>query len=476
MQNVILFGAGFYGKGAYDRLKNKFNIMFYIDNNHALWGEKVNGLDVKSIECLNDFEAEEAKIVICTKSYPQIAMQLSTMGIDEYYIFLEGFLYHTDKYESMMPIEIESCSYYKNIDDKKSILYVQNASCIRTHKIALAVKNMGYKVYLAYSTNSPLQSNSEYANIYDGIFPIISMESLIDFVNKSDFKYVHSSNEPDFLTVLLTRTNKTIIHDCHDLSSAYKSMTPEEMELERLANVESDGVIYTTEGIRQEALRKFNIEKEKTFVLENLITEELEPTEIKEKKSKMDGKLHCVYEGGVIGNDSESHRYFEKIWYKIADSGIVVHFYTNYDLEYCRYLESLHPNIHYEGNRTSKELANELTQYDVGLCILNVTPKNRQYLEFASPNKIQEYVNAGIPVAVGDIESQREFVETNLFGSAVDMKGDLKTQITEISQINISKGVLREKGFTLESRIPQLLQFYNECSQRKKDDEKSFDF
>ena len=97
-----------------------------------------------------------------------------------------------------------------------------------------------------------------------------------------------------------------------------------------------------------------------------------------------------------------------------------------------------------------------------------MTPKNRQYLEFASPNKIQEYVNAGIPVAVGDIESQREFVETNLFGSAVDMKGDLNTQITEISKINISKGVLREKGFTLESRIPQLLQFYNECSQRKK--------
>ena len=312
---------------------------------------------------------------------------------------------------------------------------------------------------MAYLTASPDQINNEYVSIYDDIIPINSLESLEYLVNNNDFIYVHSSNEPDFLTMLLTKTNKIVIHDCHDLSSAYKKMTPVEITMEYIANKKSSGIIYTSEGIRNVAVKKFNIPKEKTFVLENLISEELKPNKYLQKLQKDDNEIHCVYEGGVVPNDKESHRYFEVIFKKIAESGAHMHFYTNCDVKYCKFLEGLHPNIHYEGNHSSKELAYKMTQYDVGVCVLNVTDKNRQYLEFASPNKIQEYVNAGIPIAVGDVQSQIDFVESNGFGKYIDMDGDILEQMKDIAKIKIEEDALIKRRLTLESKIPKLVEF-----------------
>lgn len=266
MDKCIIFGCGNIGTAAYRKLIDIYEIVGWCDNNQLLWGKEKDGVMILSPEDMKSkCKKENISVIIAIKNHEGVIKQIHDMDISQVMIFQDGFLYLIDDAGCKIPKTTDMS--IDNLNVTGSILFVQTEACIRTHKIALAVKKTGHKVYLAYLTSSPFQSNSEYANIYDDIFPINSMESFIEFVNKSDFKYVHSSNEPDFLTVLLTRTNKTIIHDCHDLSSAYKSMTPEEMELERLANVESDGVIYTTEGIRQEALRKFDIEREKTFVL-----------------------------------------------------------------------------------------------------------------------------------------------------------------------------------------------------------------
>ena len=273
------------------------------------------------------------------------------------------------------------------------ILFVQNTPCIRTNKIASAIKKEGNTVDLVYTVSSPPE---EYIGIYDKVRAVMSIQELIYEVENGDYDFVHSSNEPDFLTATLLKTNKTIIHDCHDLSSAYKKMTAEEMTMEYIANKESAGVIYTSEGIRDVVVNKYRIRRENTFVLENYISEELRTDKRLRKLSEKDNVIHCVYEGGVP-NDKGSHRYFEVIFRRIAESGVHVHFYTNCEEKYCKYLESLQSNIHYEGNRTSREVAYEMSQYDVGLCVLNITEKNRQYIEYSSPNKIQEYINAGLP-------------------------------------------------------------------------------
>ncbi len=462
MKKIILFGAGYFGEAAYDKLRKAGEILFYADNNQNKVGTRLHDIEIIDISRLKQiYDAQTMDIVISTRYFKEIGMQLECIGIMQYYVISDGLLYYKGQTGGLVPCSMGEMRAYKKETNQISILFVQDVACIRTHKIANALKKYGWKIFLAYSVASPRQSNKEYADIYDCIYSINSIEQFIEFINDSEFDYIHSSNEPDFLTMILNHTNKTVIHDCHDLSSAYKSMSLEELFIEFEANKYSSGVIYTTQGIREEAVKKFDIPIDKTFVLENMISEELAPKKRLKKLSAFDNELHCVYEGGVIPGDRESHRYFEKIWVKLAECGLHVHFYTNCEKQYCAYLESLHEKIHYEGNLSSKQLAVELTKYDVGLCILNVTKRNKQYLEYASPNKIQEYVNAGIPVAVGDVQSQKRFVEENQFGKEIDFRESILEQFQNIAQIQIEANALQKKGLTFESRIPALAEFYN---------------
>ncbi len=464
MKKLILFGAGFFGESAYYKLNKDREIIYYVDNDINKAGKRLHDIEIINAQRLIEvYDAENMDIVISSQYFKEIGKQLGEIGITQYYILSQGLLYHMDGKGGMFPCHMGEMQYYQSVTGQKSILFVQNIACIRTHKIANALKKYGWKVFLAYLSVPPQQSNKEYTGVYDDVYAINEINQFLAFVNKSEFDYVHSSNEPDFLTMILNRTNKVVIHDCHDLSSAYKSMTPEEMLIEFEANRNSSGVIYPTEGIREQAVKKFNIPWEKTFVLQNFISEELRPRRKLEKLSAADRQLHCVYEGNVVPHDKESFRYFEGIWKRLAESGVHVHFYTSCDERYCYALESLHEKIHYEGNFSSTQLAEEMTKYDVGLCILNVTDRNRQYLESSSPNKIQEYVNAGIPVAVGNVLSQKEFVEYHGFGKEVLLEEDLYEQILHIAQIKIKGNVLHDRGLTLESRIPRLVDFYYSC-------------
>ncbi len=468
MKKILIFGAGFLGEAAYYKLRQICNILYYIDNDRNKTGKKLHNITIINMQKLKQvYDEQYMDIVIASQYFSEMEKQLCDIGIKKYYVIKNGFFYYKDSKGEVIPHDIGQMKICTDINEKRSILFVQNTACIRTHKIARALKCHGWKVFLAYTTISPELSNGEYVSVYDSIYAINTIPQFIEWINKSDFNYIHSSNEPDFLTVILTQTKKIIIHDCHDLSSAYKSMTPKEMFLEFAANRNSRGVIYTTEGIRDKALEKFNIPREKTFVLANLISEELAPQKRLKKISTIDNELHCVYEGGVIPKDKESHRYFEVIWKKLAECGLHIHFYTNCEKQYCIYLDSLHERIHYEGNLSSKQLAEEMTKYDVGLCVLNVTLKNKQYVEFASPNKIQEYVNAGLPVAVGDVSSQKKFVEENGFGKQIDFYRDILAQFQDIAKIKIEDNILHKKGLTFESKIPELIKFYDKCKYSK---------
>lgn len=468
-KQCMIFGCGAVGKTAYHKLCQIYDVLAYIDNNEALWGETINQVTICSPKEAKDIydRHETMEIVIAVTDYYPIYLQLKQIKMEDIVIWKCSLLYRCEGMHNLVPIV-----YKKNVSTKKensemSVLFVQTAPCIRTNKIAKALKDCGICTSLAYTENSPQFNNRNYAEAYQQYYPIFAMEELINLVNESDFDIVHSSNEPDILTALLTYCKKPIVHDCHDLSSAYKSMTPNEMAVEYVANVKSRGVIYTTEGIRQEALRKFNIKEDKTFVLENLISEELIPQKRLSKLSLEDGQIHIVYEGGIVGSDKMSHRYFEDIWLKIAQAGIHIHFYSHSDYQYCKKLEALHPNLHFEGNISSNELSVEMSKYDVGLCWLNTNEKNKQYLEFASPNKIQEYINAGLPVAVGNVKSQIEYVEKYRVGKFLDLAQDIVEQIKEIALINISDNILRERKLTLESRMDSLIDFYADVIQRQ---------
>ena len=62
--------------------------------------------------------------------------------------------------------------------------------------MASIVKKAGGKVYLAYIIRSPYGVWQEYADMYEEIFAVMSVQSLYDFVKNSEFDIIHCSSEP----------------------------------------------------------------------------------------------------------------------------------------------------------------------------------------------------------------------------------------------------------------------------------------
>ena len=409
---------------------------------------------------LEIYDKEDMDIIICSQAYYSMANQLVEAGIEEYYVLLEGFLYRFNETEVMMAVELCKINYYKKEKEEKNILFVQNTACIRTHKIASLMKKRGYKVFLLYTIAPPESNNKSFTGVYDKIYTVFSASSLIDFVNNSDFDIIHSSNEPDILTNYLHLTNKKIVLDTHDMMSLRGNSDMNGLVLEYMANTNSHGVIYTSQGVLEIAKKKFGLKKQKTFVLENLILEQIEIKQSYPKLSMLDNEVHCVYEGGIQGRDKEHHRYFEEIWKKITDCGIHIHFYSQSDYDYCVELDKKSPYLHFEGNMGSEELASEMTKYDCGLAVLNVNDKNRVLLETASPNKVNEYLNSCLPVVVGDVQSLIDFVDKYQVGIRLDLNGDIRKQLKEVCKIQIESDFLAKNRFTMDSYAVELEKFY----------------
>lgn len=90
---LILFGAGFYGRQAFDNLKTNHEIVCFADNNPSLWGTTLFDIPVISAEQLSKQMQHETDIVITTGAYHQVEKQLKEMGITNYFIMLNNHLY-----------------------------------------------------------------------------------------------------------------------------------------------------------------------------------------------------------------------------------------------------------------------------------------------------------------------------------------------------------------------------------------------
>ncbi len=468
MKKIIIFGAGYYGNAAFYKFKEHKEIAYYVDNNVEMQEKNLNGIPIISIRQLeNIYDFTQYDIVICIKNYQPIICQLLNIGIKEYYILQQGFLYYNNTMETMIPIELSKYDYYIKENTEKNILFVQNTACIRTHKIAALMKKNKYKVFLLYTMAPPVINNAEFAEMYNSIYTFYTWKAMVDFVENSDFDIIHSSNEPDILTNLLLLTKKHIVFDTHDMMSLRKPENTENLTLEFIANTACDGNIYTSNLVCDIAKKKYGLVDKEIIAWENTVLEQEKIATKYEKLSNVDGELHCVYEGGIVGNDKLSHRYFEDIWKKIADCGIHIHFYSPSDYQYCEALQAKSKYFHYEGNLGAKDLIQEMTKYDCGLLFLNINDQNKVFLATASPNKLYEYINAGLPVVVGNIKSLVNFVEEYGVGKKLDMEGNIKEQITVISQITIEDNFLTKNKLTMMSRSQELIDFYERVKKRK---------
>ena len=346
----------------------------------------------------------------------------------------------------------------------KKVLFIQSIPCIRTNKVAKAINEKGIQVDMVYLEVHPSKVYKNLKLPYTNIYQIRNVNEMIEFVNESDYDILYSSNEPDYLTVLFTASNKPVIHDTHDMMSLRGDITNEQMVLEYAANVKSAGNIYVNPLIKEIAFKKFKLKNKPVMTLHSFIDKEQLPHEFYEKLSSKDGEIHSVFEGGLCGIPGH-HRFLEPIFLKLAENHVHVHLHCPVDREYIKTLTAKSEFIHYEGVTSPQNLIQEMTKYDIGLAVFNVTERNKIFLDTAFPNKIWDYLGAGLPILFADLLSFRQFAEESGTGKVLDLMGDIKKQSEEVSKIKIDRDFLKKKKWLMNEAADKIIDFFSDVKE-----------
>lgn len=472
--DAIIYGCGQQGKNTYYKYKDQFNVVNFSDSNEKLHGTSFLDIGVISPHELKKIiNSGETALIVASMYYRDIFENLGGIGVA-----LGGEVYYTtcksgmlNRYNHISSLNFEGCEInrYKSMAAKKpeikKILFVQPSECARTYKISSCVKEHNIRVGLAY-LDTPSSACNPYAERYDDTYLIQSFEDFLSMVNSSDYDIIHSSNAPDGLTVLLLNSNKPVVHDCHDMMSVCYDVDYCQLAEEFISQKYSAGNLYTTDFYEKFAIKKYNLSGKPTFNISNSVSKLLKPAQIIDKLSKKTGEIHCVYEGSIFTDgDKSSHRYFEDIFTAIASQKVHVHFYTpKLAIAETTYFKKLanSPFIHYEGSLEYSNLMTQLTQYDIGLCYYNISSMSEFVMSLASANKLYEYIHAGLPIAVNNLPSMREFVNKYKCGKPLDLDGDIAAQLSEIKKIKISPTLLEDNGLLMEQQTEKLISFYQD--------------
>lgn len=84
MEKVIIFGASTRGIYALNKLKEKYNIIAFADNDHTKWENKIEGIQVINPNTLHKFSS---KIIIASQYDNEIKAQLNEMNIFNYEVY-----------------------------------------------------------------------------------------------------------------------------------------------------------------------------------------------------------------------------------------------------------------------------------------------------------------------------------------------------------------------------------------------------
>lgn len=462
MTKIIIFGTGSCGKRAYEMLKNQFEIKYFCDNDVNKHGKSLFNIKIISP---NQLLENKFRIIIASMYYDDISKQLIQLGIYNFIRFNDFIL--SDYFEEKLinDFYFENKSNYKSVAgvNIKKVLFVQPTHDIRTIKIAQMLNDNGVDVEGAYSTTSPEDIYQKEEIPYSRIIPINNINEFMNLINNTDYDIIHSSNEPDYLTNLLLQSNKPVIYDCHDIMGLRGDLNNDQVIQEYIAHKFSNGNIYVHGLTKKIAIDRFSLINKKMLVLNNYPSklQILKKDKNIKKISELDGQIHLVYEGG-LSNEKNNHRYLEEKFLTIAKHGINIHFYNSDNIEYCKYLDGLSKYLHFEGKCSSSEVSKKMQVYDAGLVLLNITERNRIFLGSTFPNKVFDYLLAGIPIIIEDIKILESFIEKYKCGIKIKEDNFKVLNLELIKKIKIEEDFILKNNFTMEDNYFNILNFYKD--------------
>ena len=336
------------------------------------------------------------------------------------------------------------------------VIFVAYVCCIRTIKEAIALSSKGVDVIVIMHSCA----NPEMTRYLPDIYYYTNAEERKELlsVHSVGADLIHVHFQPDRLATEAKsmRPDLPVVLDAHDLNSV---RTEKVYQDETYAFEKADGFIFPSESYERYARNAYGLE-DYTQVIYSMVNERFVP---KDLPSETNG---IVYQGGITtapisdspgtieGAKRRDHRHIAE---KIVDMGIPFTIYTTkqhsiYADEYKYTGAIIHEGTDY------LQLMQELTHYSWGLFGNGV--KSLQQ-DWAMPNKLFEYISAGVPPLIIDSAEMGDWVEHVGIGVHVKSIEDIPSVMSRHAECK-EKLLSMRNDFTMENQTVYILQLYRE--------------
>lgn len=350
------------------------------------------------------------------------------------------------------------------------ILMIHIDPCIRVVKEIRALQKRGFSVDLCCKQ---LRKKEEIKEYVGHIYRWSTLWDLRKFLEKKHKRWdiIHCHNEPnDFIAVAIDSCReRPVIYDCHDFTGARTSHVENiEAAVEEFCFKYSAATIHVSEGIKQSAFKKYG--PHLSIVLPSLPSSS--SIHFIPKPKLTDN--HLVYEGGLVNSDKPtySYRYYFPFFKQLCEAGINVHVFPSLvDTwesmpEYFAYATQ-NPRLHLHPSLPYAALLEEMSQFQWGLVGFNfsqVPEEGKEFLNNALPNKIFDYLYAGVcPIVINNTTSAA-FVQKNNIGYAAE---SIKHVITICTSERPLPPLKNFDSIDMDKQISRLIGCYEACTIKK---------
>jgi glycosyltransferase involved in cell wall biosynthesis len=300
-------------------------------------------------------------------------------------------------------------------------------------------------------------------------------------IDRTGAEVVHTFGAPDDLGFVAKKNCELpVVHEVFDSTSLYDPESygmPKENSLLNLLGIyrltrpllikrelgwedfvhrNCDALVYTSEYMLKEMRERYG--DFSSVVIPNAVLKEDVPQERLAKLSDSGSGINAVYVGQI--ELKAGHRRILPALQEIAERGINVHLYATFSNPKVREVVSgtclKNPRMFWHDPLPYRRLLKELTQYDFGLVLLSQA--NERLLNVAIPNKIYEYLTAGLPVIVSPYRSLVDFVRRERCGYVLRSLDEIEDVFGKRFEVDF-----REE-YTIDFHIDKLIQLYEDLT------------
>jgi len=327
-------------------------------------------------------------------------------------------------------------------------------NCIRVYKQYIALKKVGVEVHaiLHHMANADLRTHYSSLSFYDE-----PEEYAYKIRELKDVDLIHVHNEPNWLGRIAKnqRPDIPVVFDAHDLDSIRQGIIDED---EQFVYKNCEGFIFPSEGYRTWCTKLHRLDPDRCEVIYSMCNEEhLQHQEL----PRLGG---VVYQGGVGVADNahpdlmgRDYRNIAKFFY---GKGIPFTIFGA-SADYAEYYGGTAAICY--GPQTYNEMIYNMTRYDWGLVGSDVRCSQRKN---AVPNKLFEYMMAGLPVMCINTEEAGRFVTEHGVGVYLTDIRDIPTIYNDWPKYK--KAVMeKRRGFLMEGQVSKILKMYEKAMEKK---------